>query len=449
MGAATHRTDITGKTERNDFVRKNRLVAVTAAASMTMALGACSSGAEAGDGDGGPATGEVRVWLVGTDTPDEARDYLKKTFEEQNEGSTLVIEEQAWDGLVDKYTTALAGSDAPDVVEVGNTQASAFTSNGYFSEITAEEFEELGGSDLLPGFVEAGDWEGAHYALPYYAGSRAVFYSPQLVDAEPPATLDEYVETAKGLYDEGKFSGVWWPGQDWYNALPFIWENGGYIAEQADDGTWEAGFSSEGGIAGLTQIQDLMLNASNAPKDGQETDLQVPFCEGKIGYLSAPTWIQWSINAPEEPETEDGVPGCASTYGGDLEAFALPGKDGGAAQVFAGGSNIAIAQKSEHRDLAYEALKIMLSDEYQSILAGIGLIPAKVSLAGEVPQDTSIGAAGVEAAANAKLTPATPKWADVEAQTVLQTQFTRLANGEDVEQVAADLDAEIESILNG
>ncbi|WP_344099749.1 extracellular solute-binding protein [Myceligenerans crystallogenes] len=412
---------------------------------MTATLGACGTGTNSGDS----ADTEVRVWLVGTDTPDEARDYLKKTFEEQNEGATLVIEEQTWDGLVDKYTTALAGSDVPDVVEVGNTQASAFTSSGYFSEITAEEFEELGGSDLLPGFVEAGDWEGKHFALPYYAGSRAVFYSPELVEDEPPATLDEYVDQAKDLYKEGKFSGHWWPGQDWYNALPFVWENGGFIAEQAADGTWEAGFSSEGGIAGLSQVQDLMLNASNAPADAQETDLQIPFCEGKIGYLSAPTWIQWSINAPEEPETEDGVPGCASTYGGDLEAFPLPGKDGGPAQVFAGGSNIALAQKSANRELAYEALKIILSDEYQTIIGKTGLIPAKVSLAGEVPQDTSIGKAGVEAAATARLTPATPKWADVEAQTVLQTHMTRLANGDDVEQVAADLDAEIESILNG
>ena len=429
-------------------MKKNRLVALTAAASMTVALGACSTGGDA-EADGGPSTGDVRVWLVGTDTPKEAREYLKETFEEQNEGSTLTIEEQSWDGLVDKYTTALSGSDSPDVVEVGNTQASAFTSAGYFSEITAEEFEELGGDDLLPGFVEAGDWEGKHFALPYYAGSRAVFYSPQLVDADPPETMDEYVEQAKKLYEEGKFSGHWWPGQDWYNALPFVWENGGFIAEQADDGSWEAGFSSEGGIAGLTQVQDLMRNASNAPADGQETDLQVPFCEGKIGYLSAPTWIQWSINAPEEPEDPEGVPGCESTYGGDLEAFALPGKDGGAAQVFAGGSNIAIAQKSEKRDLAYQALQIMLGDDYQSIVAGDGLIPAKVSLADEVPQDTSIGQAGVEAAATARLTPATPKWADVEAQTVLQTQFTRLANGEDVEKVAQDLDAEIEAILNG
>ena len=262
-----------------------------------------------------------------------------------------------------------------------------------------------------------------------------------------PTTLDEYVQTAVDLRTDD-LSGVYWPGQDWYNALPFIWENGGFVAEQAEDGTWEAGFSSEGGLAGLEQIQTIMTEGNNAPTDAQETDLQVPFCEGKVAFLSAPSWIQWSIAAPEKPEDPEGVPGCEKTYGSDLEGVALPGKDGGAAQVFAGGSNIAIAQKSARPDLAMSAYEILLSDEYQTILAGNGLIPAKTSLFEQVDQKTSIGKAAVEAAANAKLTPASPKWADVESQALLQTAFSRIAAGDDVKTIAEKLDADIEEILN-
>ncbi|WP_426311367.1 extracellular solute-binding protein [Cellulosimicrobium sp. E-16] len=434
-------------------MKRNRLVAASVASTITLALAltACSTGGGSDDtGSDEAATGDIRVWLNGSDTPDAAREYLKTTFEEENPGSTLTIEEQSWTGLVDKLTTSLSGSDSPDVVEVGNTQSPAFTSAGFFREITEEEFQSFGGDDLLQGFVEAGDWDEKHYALPYYAGSRAVFYSPSAIGSEitVPTTLDEYVTLGKSLKTDTR-SGVYWPGQDWYNALPFVWENGGFIAEQNDAGEWEAGFSSEGGLAGLAQVQDLMLNASLAPKDGQETDLQVPFCEGNVAFLSAPTWIQWSINAPEEPETPDGVPGCASTYGADLTAFPLPGKEAGTtAQVFAGGSNIAVAQKSNNPELAFKAFEIMMSDEYQTILAQNGLIPARVSLSSEVPQDNPIAQAGVAAAANTRLTPPSPKWADVEAQNVLQTAFTRIANGDDVKTVAADLDAKIEEILN-
>lgn len=408
-----------------------------------LALTACSSGsAGSGATDGGSEGAEIRVWLVGTDTPDEAREYLKTTFEEENPGSTLVVQEQAWDGLVDKLTTSLSGSDSPDVVEVGNTQAPTFTSSGFFAPLD-DVAEELGGDDLLPGFVESGTWDGTFYAAPYYAGSRVVFYSQQILgDQAVPTTLDEYVTAAKAATTDSH-SGVWFPGQDWYNMLPFVWENGGFIAEQEGE-EWKAGFSSEGGIAGLRQVQDLFLNASKAPKDGDETNLQVPFCEGTTTFLSAPSWLKWSILA----EADADVPGCPETYGADLHAFPLPGKDGGAAQVFAGGSNVAVAAKSANPELAKKALAIMLSDEYQTILAENGLIPAKVSLADALPDD-EITAAAAAAAANARLTPATPRWGDVEAQKVIQDALVRIAQGEDVTAVAEELDATIESILNG
>ena len=91
-------------------MRKLGIVALGAAAALTLA--GCASGGAGGSEEGA----EIRVWLVGTDTPDEAREYLVDTFEEEHPGSTLVIEEQSWDGLVDRLTTSLSGSDSPDVV---------------------------------------------------------------------------------------------------------------------------------------------------------------------------------------------------------------------------------------------------------------------------------------------------------------------------------------------
>ncbi len=108
--------------------------------------------------------------------PQEARDYLKETFEKENPGSTLTIEEQQWTGLVDLLTTSLSSNDSPDVVEVGNTQAAAFTSAGAFLDLT-DQYEALGGDDLLPGFTEAGSYDGKFYAAPYYSGARIVFYN--------------------------------------------------------------------------------------------------------------------------------------------------------------------------------------------------------------------------------------------------------------------------------
>ncbi|WP_378145304.1 extracellular solute-binding protein [Cnuibacter sp. UC19_7] len=424
-------------------MRKKALAVAAIGVSAALALAGCASSSGSGSADAEGAN--IRVWLVGSDTPDEARDYLKTTFESDHPGSTLTIEEQSWTGLVDKLTTSLSGSDSPDVVEVGNTQAAAFTSAGAFLPLT-DEYDALGGDDLLPGFVEAGTYDGTFYAAPYYSGSRLVFYKKDLLAAaglQPPTTLDEYVADGQALAAANPgVSGIYFPGQDWYNALPYIWENGGEIAVQDGD-TWKSTFSSPESIKGLEQVQKVMTTASVAPKDGNEADAQVPYCGGTIAMLSAPSWIKWSILAPADSET----PGCADQES-NLGVFALPGKDGGAAQVFAGGSNVAVAAKSAHPDLAKDALEIMLSDQYQTILGENGLVPAKLSLGDTIGTD-EVAQATTAAAANAKLTPASPKWADVEASGALQDFFVQIAQGGDVPTLAKALDQKIDSILNG
>ena len=423
---------------------KKTLGAVALIGASALVLAGCAGGSGNGGGSSSEEGAEIRVWLVGTDTPQDARDYLKKTFEDENPGSTLVIEEQQWTGLVDKLTTSLSSNDSPDIVEMGNTQAPAFTSSGALLSLADIE-GDLGGDDLLPGFVEAGSWDGTLYAAPYYSGARVVFYNTAMYEqagVAVPTTLDEYV--SNGVTLAGALpgvSGVYFPGKDWYNALPFIWENGGEIAVQDGD-EWDAQLSSDESLAGLAQVQELMTKASLAPKDGDETEGWVPFRTEQSATYSAPSWAYWSIVADEDKQP---------TAVADITGYyALPGMEGGAAQVFAGGSNVGIAAKSKNPDLAKSALEIMLSDEYQTILAENGLVPALVSLGDKVAAATpELATVIAEAAANAKLTPASPNWADVEAQGIMQDLFVNIANGGDIKDLATAADEQIESILNG
>ncbi len=412
---------------------KKTLGAMALLGASAVALAGCAGGSGGTSPEGEGA--EIRVWLVGADTPQDARDYLKETFEEENPGSTLTIEEQSWDGLVDKLTTSLSSSDSPDIVEFGNTQAPAFTSVGALLDIS-DMYEDLGGDDLLPGFVEAGSFDGAFYAPPLYAGARVVFADPAYV-TEAPATLDDYIAQAKELAgaNPGK-SGIYFAGQDWYNALPFIWENGGEIAVQDGD-EWDAQLSSPESVKGLQQVQDLMTTASLAPKDGDNAEPWTPYCEGSSIQFSAPNW---ALGLASECDT-DNPPAAPFVY-------ALPGMDGGAAQVFAGGSNVGISARSANPDLAKSALEIILSDEFQTIYGENGLIPAKKSLASTLG-DTPEAQAFTAAAGDAKLTPASPNWAEVEAARILEDFFVKIAQGGDVQALAEEVDTKIEDILNG
>jgi N,N'-diacetylchitobiose transport system substrate-binding protein len=327
---------------------------------------------------------------------------------------------------------------------MGNTQSPRSPPAGALLDISDIK-DTIGGDDLLPGFVEAGSWDGKLYAAPYYSGARIVFYNTAqyaTAGVQVPTTLDEYVANGEKLAQAlPGVSGVYFPGKDWYNALPFIWENGGEIAVQKD-GKWEAQMSSDASVKGIEQVQQLMTTASLAPKDGDETEAWVPFRTEKAATLSAPSWAYWSIVADENKADT----ALTKTVG----YYALPGKNGGAAQVFAGGSNIGISAKSAHPELAKSALEIMLSDDYQTLLAKAGLVPAKKALGSQVAAATPELAKIIsDAAANAKLTPASPKWADVEAKGLLQDFFVQVAAGGDVKTLATALDEQIDSILNG
>ena len=409
-----------------------------------LGLAACGDDDEKPSG-GGSDKADIRVWINGADTPQAARDWLKETFEDQNPGSTLTIEEQEWEGLVERLTTALTSeSETPDVVEVGNTQAPTFTSAGAFADLTGD-LGDLGGDDLLPGFVDAATVDGSTFAVPYYAGSKYVFYRKDLFEAaglSVPTTMDEFVQTAidlkKANPDPANFSGFWFPGQDWRNGVAFLWNAGGDLATE-DGGEWSGALSSPESIEGLETVQTLMTEASGAAKDGNEADPQTPFCAGEIGMMSAPGWVRGLIEDPEA--------GCPDMMA-DVGVFALPGSDGSPAPVLLGGSDIAVSAKSQNQDLAKKAVALMLSDDYQGLLAEAGLTPAKESLASLLGDD-EFAQATVAAASNAKLTPASAGWAQVEGSRVLEDLFVEIAKGGDVAELAATADEAISAQLNG
>ncbi|WP_166350232.1 extracellular solute-binding protein [Phytoactinopolyspora limicola] len=410
---------------------------------------AASADDDGGDGDDdgngdAPEPAEIRLWLNGPDTPDSMRDWLVDAFEEQNPGSTLVIEEQQWEGLMDRLTTSLGStSETPDVVEVGNTQAPTFTTVGAFSDIT-DLLPELGGDDLLEGFVEAGSAEGRTYAVPLYAGSAYVFYRTDLFDAsglDVPTTMEEFVDAAITLKEDNadvaNFSGFWLPGQDWRDGAAFLWDAGGDFAVE-ENGEWVGALSTPESQAGLELVQRLFEEASGAPRDGNEAEPEVPFCADEIGMMLRPGWVRWSID-----NEEIGCPDMMENVG----VFALPGSDGQPAPVLLGGSNIAVSANSQNQELATNLVRLILSDDFQRQYPENGLTPAKVSLADGLGDD-EFAQATIEAVSNAKLTPAAAAWASVEGSRILEDLFVAIANGGDIEQLASDADAAISAQLN-
>jgi N,N'-diacetylchitobiose transport system substrate-binding protein len=446
---------------------KRKLVGLAAVATASaLVLAGCASGGGSSDASTDGKGKTVTLWLVGSDTPDELRNYLKTEFNKET-GATLKIEQQDWGDIVTKLTTALPdANNTPDVTEMGNTQSPTFTNVGAFLDIS-DMYKELGGDDLLASFVEAGKVDGKNYTLPYYFGSRYMFYRKDVYQAagvSVPTTLDQFNTTvaditAKNPKGIPNFSGFFLGGQDWRDGISWIFANGGDIAKKEGD-KWVATLDSAESQKGLKQLQDIYKNASKAPNDAKDsnqyiylndTDQTLDADGNKTGDTSlsaatimAPGWAHWSIG--DLGQGEDGKPTRTwndATFG----TYVLPGNDGKPAPVFAGGSNIGISAKSKNPGLAKTLMKIIFSKEYQEMLGKNGLGPANEKYTSSLGDD-QFAKALIESASNSKLTPAAPGWAKVEAGNVMEEFFSKIRDASDLKALAKEYDAKIDALLN-
>ena len=401
--------------------------------------------ATAGEDDSGGGGESIRLWLNGTDTPDELVEYAIAEFAKIHPDVEVQLERQQWTGIVEKLTTALSGSDAPDIVEFGNTQAQTFEAAGAVVDLT-DRADELGGDDFLQSLLEAGTYDGSLYAVPYYAGARVVIYRKDLFEEAGiaiPTTLEEWAAAGEALKeanaDVPNFSGIYLPGRNWHGVLPLIWDAGGDIAVKESE-EWVGTLDTPESIAGLEFFKEVFDRANAAPADADDANDYLAFCAGEVGMMPAPGWKPGQII-----NEDDGCPDMEAQIG----VFPLPGSEPGTTSpVFLGGSNLGIPTNSGNQDLAYELLKILVSAEYQRQIAEAGLIPAlKSELASVTGSEAAVAQA--TAAENSRFVPTSEHWADVEAANVLPDMLVEIAQGGDIAAAAANADAAIEAALNG
>lgn len=422
--------------------RNLRATGVAATMTLVLALSACGSDDNNNGSTPDPDStssappaeiepAQITLWLAGTDTDEELRNYLTSTFADENPGSTLDIQTVEWGDLLTQLNNNLSSPEnTPDVVEVGNTQSPTYTNILAFRDIS-HLYSELGGDHLLEGFVEVGKFEDKNYTLPYYAGSRFVFYNTELWGDTPiPTTLSEFGDAVISLKTDST-GGFNVGGSDWRGGIAWIFAYGGEIAVQDDAGNWTSALSSPEAIEGLTEWQRVYQGASNRATTDTDADYFQHLNAGEAASMLGPNWsgccmddIDWSV-------------------------FPLPSVDGsGVAPVFAGGSNIGISAASQHPELAENLLRIIFSEEYQTLLASKGMGPGNTEYT-DLLGDTDAANASKVAQINAKLTPAAKGWAVVESENILEVLFNEIAEGGDIATATAKADAAIDAIING
>lgn len=436
---------------------KRRIALAAFAAATLLGVAAC------GDADNSPTStdplnGEgktIKVWLM-VDAESGWKDVVEdanRRFTEKTKAQ-VKVEYQQWANRYTRLDTALAGNDAPDVVELGNTDMPKYVFNGAFAEIDKSIFDNS--STWLTGLAEPCTLDGKMYCVPYYAGARVLIYRTDLLEKsglKPPTTYAELIAALDKLKADNaadrNFAAFYMPGAYWYAAMSWVYGEGGKIAETGSDGKWVGTLSQPPAQNGLQKWADLVRNYSKGDPTKDENDQDAIFAQGHAAFLYGNGWEVGAVQQQRQDPNDPNSPMVDTAVKGKVAAVPMPGNTPGQGMpTFLGGSALAVTGKSKEKALAQEWVRIFTDTKSQEGLIAKGALPNATALldkAAAIPGNE----ATAQAAKNSWFVPMAPKWADVESNNVLQQMLRDIATGKKtVAEATAWADGEITRILN-
>jgi N,N'-diacetylchitobiose transport system substrate-binding protein len=419
------------------------LAAALLAVTLAVAASTASGGTSRSQAD------KLVVWLQ-VDAQNgwpEAVALANRTFRAQHPDVEVDVQYQTWGTHLAKFDAALAGNNAPDVIEMGNTEMTKYMAAGAFKALSQRAFPN--NRTWLQGLKGSCMFNGKLYGVPYYAGARAVIYRKDQYKAAgvkgTPKSLAQFVAAGKKLMKKyGKDSGysaLYFPGKYWYASMSFVYDYGGRIAVRKG-GKWRGTLNSPQAIKALTQLKSIVRSLSRANKTGDEANPHqaLVFAKGKVGSIIGNGW-EW----PYALDEKVGNPALADAIG----AYPMPSHiKGKFMPTFLGGSDLAVPVTTKNQSLAVDWIKAFTNSAAQREIARAGNIANTTTL-------LSLNAANPKLAPFARaakfswFVPTSPNWANVENADVLQNMLVRIFTGRSsVKAAATSASNQITRILN-
>jgi N,N'-diacetylchitobiose transport system substrate-binding protein len=423
---------------------KLRYVAVALA--VAVAAGAPAASART---DSAQASSKLTVWLM-TDAQGDAWASVvsaaNRAFEAAHPGVEVDVQIQTWGDHLTKLDAALAGGRAPDVVEFGNSEIAKYAAAGALANLTSSKSSFPNNKTWLRGLTQSCTYRGRLYAVPYYAGARAVIYRRDHYRAagmaRAPKSLDAFIAAGKKVMrlhrNDPNYSALYFPGKYWYAAMSFVYDYGGAIA-RFKGGRWVGALDSQLAIRGLNKWKSTALALSKANKSGTEATQYTVFAQGHVGATISNGWEWGSITDPKTGNPR--IP---------LAAFPVPSHTPGKHMpTFLGGSDLAVPATSSNRALAIDWIrKFTATPAMRSLTTGAGVIPNTTSLVRLHANNPKL-APFADAAKTSWFTPTAPNWVNVENAQVLQNMLSRILTGRaSVPAAARAASRQITQILN-
>src|SRR5215831_1551079 len=377
----------------------------------------------------------ITVWLQ-TDAQNGWPDLVASTnaqFKKDHPGVDVNVQYQQWTTHLAKFDATLAGGNAPDVIEMGNTEMTKYMAAGAFQDLTSTRGSFDNSGKWLAGMAKWGSFGGKLYGIPYYAGSPVVTYRTDLFKKagikSVPTSLAQFTADAKRLAATNKqkgFSPVYIAGPDWYTAMNFVYDYGGQIAVTRK-GKWVGTLDSPRSVAGLNAWKNFWTTGSRASKTQDEAHPfpYTVYAQGLVGAMPGASWVTC----------------CIGKYGKVSKQFVMPSHTAGKSMpVFLGGSSLA-APVGANKALAVDWMRDFTSTGSMKVLQSKGVVPNATNLLGNSITE--------RAAANSWFVPQAKNWVNIENGNVLRSMLTQILTGKlTVKQAATFASNNITSTLN-
>ncbi|MFC9041129.1 extracellular solute-binding protein [[Kitasatospora] papulosa] len=414
-------------------------IAAPAAALVLAGLTATACAPQTSDtsSEGDKKTGTLRVWLfqeVGNKPKQKVVDAAVAAFEKSHEGAEVEVEYIPVDTRAQRIKAAFNDpKSAPDLIEYGNTDTAGYVKDGGLADISKEFAAWDEAKDTDPTAKQSVTVDGSVYGAPLFVGVRALYYRTDVLDElgiEPPKSQAELISTAKKIHKEKPdLYGLAAGGAYTYGAMPFIWAQGGELAEETGV-TYRSAINSakaRKGIEAYTSLfgDDNCPAAKCAAMGGNAT--VTAFASGKAAMAIGGDFSHAAVEA--------------GAVKGKYAVVPLPGvKEGSIAPAFAGGNNIGVLKSSSHRTLAVDLMKSLTGKKTQAeMFDAMGFLPTYTDvLESAAEKEPFVGPFVNTLGAGAKFVPASPAWGQIDASLVLPTMFQEIVSGRKDVAAASD-----------
>ncbi|MGW6546965.1 extracellular solute-binding protein [Streptomyces massasporeus] len=383
-------------------------------------------------------TGTLRVWLfqeVGNAPKQKVVDSVVAGFEKAHQGTKVDVEYIPVDTRAQRVKAAFNDpASAPDVMEYGNTDTAGYVKDGGLLDVTKEFGDWAEAKDTDPTARQSVTVDGKLYGAPFYVGVRALYYRTDVFEElglSVPRTMDELASTARAIRAaKPELYGLVVGGAYTYGAMPFVWANGGELAN-GKSGSYASGIDSpqaRKGIKAYTSLfgDDNCPAAKCAGMGGNDTISA--FAAGKAGMAIGGDFSHTAVEAGKVK--------------GKYAVVPLPGvKSGSIAPAFAGGNNIGVLKSTSHRTLAVRLMEQLASKKTQGeLFDAMGFLPTFTDVRQQVARQEPFVKPFVRTlSAGTKFVPASPAWARIDSSLVLPTMFQEVISGKkDVAKASDD-----------